>query len=112
MTKWIQQYRAMVVKRYLNFIRFYIGILWQLLLPLLFIILGLVLAGTITTHYTSDPARELSLSLSAPSNNLTLFQANFADFLLPFDYEVFHFYSYLFNFVLLGAQAISFVWLS
>lgn len=79
MRKWLQQYRAMITKRCLNFIRFHVGVLWQLLLPLVFVILGLALAVTIRSHHHSDPTRVLMLRNSAPSENLTLFHAAFVN---------------------------------
>lgn len=85
---WLQQYRAMFIKRYINFKRFHMGVIWQLLLPLLFVVMGLVLGGTINSNYASDPRRALMLSNSAPSTNLTLFHALFVDSKLPFSIEV------------------------
>ena len=74
---WMQQFCAMFLKRLYNSVRFVWGVIWQLILPVLFILLGLILAKTLPGRNSDDPKRLLSLTNSAPSNNLTLFWAQF-----------------------------------
>lgn len=70
---WLQQYKAMFLKRWYNFKRFLPALIWQLLLPLVFVILGLVLAAVIPASHDEDPLRKMSLDSSAPSETRTIF---------------------------------------
>lgn len=89
MSLWFQQYRAMFIKRWHNFKRFLPAFFWQLVLPMLFLILGLVLAVVLPTRYDNDPRRNMSLPLSAPSQTRKLFWADFSETDdLPFSMEV------------------------
>ena len=74
----LQQYKAMFIKRFFNYIRFRVGFVWQFLLPVLFVLLGLVLAVTIPAIYTDDIKRKITLTESAPSVNTELFWADFS----------------------------------
>ena len=84
----MQQYKAMFIKRYINFKRFQVGLIWQILFPVVFVIMGLMLAAIINTAYEDDPKRAMTLPLSAPSNNMTLFFGRFIQSPLPFNVEV------------------------
>ena len=83
--RWLQQYAAMLLKRYYNFIRFRVGFVWQFILPILFVALGLILASTIPSIQDYDPKRELTLSNTAPQDNKKLFWADFSSSDLPFN---------------------------
>ena len=86
---WAQQFRAIFTKRYLNFWRFKTGWVWLLILPALFVAVGLSLAATIITHHVNDNFREMSLQVSAPSSNITLFWGEFVDHIgVPFSLKV------------------------
>ena len=86
---WLQQFRAIFTKRYLNFWRFKTGWVWLLILPAVFVAVGLSLAATIITHHVNDNSREMSLQASAPSSNITLFWGEFADDVgVPFSLKV------------------------
>ncbi len=86
--RWFQQYQAILLKRYYNFIRFRVGFIWQFVFPILFVILGLVFACTIPIVHENDPERTLTLSDSAPLERKHLFFGNFSTSDFPFNIQV------------------------
>ena len=66
--KW-QQYKAMVVKRFLNSKREKKSFLTQLVLPLVMVLLGLLLIKTLEEQGGSEPSRRLTLSDLAVQGN-------------------------------------------
>ena len=83
-THWFQQFCAIFLKGVYNSFRSYIALLSQLVLPFLFVLIGLILAKTTPSTIEDDPKRSIELRTSAVStNNLTLFFAQFGD--LPLD---------------------------
>ena len=77
---WVQQFAAMFLKRFFHSIRFWQAIIWQLVIPLIFVLFGLIVAKVVPkldTRVTSTPSRVLSIDNSAPSNNVSLFWASF-----------------------------------
>lgn len=61
---WLQQFWAMFLKRFYNSLRFYGALVSQLLLPLLFVIFGLVIAVTVPSNQSDDAPRPLWLNNS------------------------------------------------
>lgn len=59
--KW-QQYKAMLIKRFLNSKREKKLVLTQIILPLLMVLLGLLLIKTLQEPNTDEPPRVLTLS--------------------------------------------------
>ena len=87
--KWLQQYRAMFVKRFINFKRFRVGLFCQVVLPMLFVVVGLVVVSVIILVNDSDPPRSLNIRNSAPnSSNITFFLGQFGSKTFPFTQEV------------------------
>ena len=79
-THWFQQFCAIFLKGVYNSVRSYIALISQLVLPILFILIGLILAKTTPSVIDDDPKRSIELRTSAVStNNLTLFFAQFGD---------------------------------
>ena len=76
---WVQQFWAIFLKRFYNSLRFWSGIIWQLIIPLLFTLLALVLGATVPGKNSDDPKRVLSIPNSGSSGNNTIFWASFAD---------------------------------
>ena len=74
---WFQQFYAIVIKRFFNSLRNWSTLIWQLVLPLLFILLALILAVTVPSGSAPDPKRVLTLENSAASDNITVFWAQF-----------------------------------
>ena len=74
---WIQQFYAMFVKRFYNSIRFWASVIWQLIIPLFFVLWGLILGKTIPGINSDSPSRVLTLENSALSENITFFYAQF-----------------------------------
>lgn len=85
---WLQQFVAMFMKRFYNSLRFYIAVLTQLVLPLIFILLGLILIKIPNTGLGDEPRRLLTLHNSALSRNVTAFWAQFGDTPLDLDFAV------------------------
>jgi ATP-binding cassette subfamily A (ABC1) protein 3 len=85
---WFQQFVAMFLKRFYNSLRYYLAILTQLFLPLIFVLLGLTLIKIQVpiSHLEHVPRRELTLRKSAMSRNVTAFWAQFGDVLQQFDF--------------------------
>jgi hypothetical protein len=77
---WLQKYRAMLVKRMYMSGRFWQAMATQLVLPLMFVIYGMVLARTLLfKDDASDLKRRLSVSESSLGANQTFFWAAFDD---------------------------------
>lgn len=53
--------------------------LWQLVIPMAFVTLGLVVSKVHPGSSKNDPSRVLSIGNSAPSDNVALFYASFDD---------------------------------
>ncbi len=64
---WKQQFRALLVKRYYYYVRFYPSLIIQLLFPVLFISIGLLIILTFPDG--DDPPRVLDLATAALQNN-------------------------------------------
>ena len=67
----------MFLKRFYNSLRYYIAAITQLLIPMIFILLALILVKIPNPNIGDDPRRELHLDNSALSNNVTAFWAEF-----------------------------------
>ena len=65
----------MFLKRFYNSLRFFAAVFTQLLMPMLFVLLALILAKTLPNPNEDDAPRELRLDNSALSSNITLFYA-------------------------------------
>lgn len=74
---WFQQFCAIFLKRVYHSIRFWAAIIWQLIIPLLFVLWGLIVAKTVPGITSEPPRRLISIMNSAPSNNITFFWASF-----------------------------------
>ena len=74
---WFQQFIAMFMKRFYNSLRFYVAIITQLLLPLVFILFALILIKIPNPELGDQPRRLLTLKNSALSKNATAFWAQF-----------------------------------
>ena len=72
---WFQQFYAMFLKRVYNSLRFWQAIITQLVLPLLFVLIAMILAVTLPNANENDPSRPLVISNSAldPDNRLVFF---------------------------------------
>ena len=68
----------MFLKRFFNSLRFWAALISQLLLPLIFVLLALVLSETLPDPNVNDPRRALKLQNSALSKNVILFYADFS----------------------------------
>ena len=62
---WFQQFYALLVKRFLHSIRNWRAIITQIIIPILFIILGLVLIETVPGRTSNDEKRLLSMPQSS-----------------------------------------------
>ena len=79
----------MLLKRAYNTLRFWQAIISQLLLPLLFVLFGLILAITLPNANEDDPIRALTVQNSGlDSSNRILFYAEFDDLDNVFVFEV------------------------
>ena len=58
---WLQQFYGLLIKRFLHSLRNWRAIITQLIMPVIFIILGLVLVYTVPGINSLDPKRSLSL---------------------------------------------------
>ena len=77
---WLQQFCAIFLKRLFNSLRFWSVVILQMIIPVIFVILGLLngyLATNVGTEDTQDPLRPLTLPDTAPSSNISLFWAQF-----------------------------------
>lgn len=76
---WLQQFWAIIVKRFHNSHRNWSAVIWQLVLPIIFILFALIIAVTVPSSNSDDPKRVLTLENSASSNNVTVFWAHFGN---------------------------------
>ena len=72
---WFQQFGAMFLKKGLNSVRFWEALVWQLLLPILFIVFGLLFGKFLPGYNSNDPPRVITIDSSSESNNRTFFLA-------------------------------------
>ena len=84
---WLQQFVAMFLKRFYNSLRYYNAIITQLIIPLIFIILALLIVK-IPPRARDSPKRALTLSRSALSDRVEVFWAHFGDLSTEFSFEV------------------------
>jgi ATP-binding cassette subfamily A (ABC1) protein 3 len=77
----------MFLKRFYNSLRFYVAIVTQLGLPLVFMLLALILIKIPNTGTGELPRRVLTLHNSALSGNVTAFWAQFGDPPPHFDFS-------------------------
>lgn len=78
MILWLQQLRAMFVKRFYNSLRFYGAVVSQLFLPLLFVLFALIVVVTAPDRQGDDQPRLLRLNDSSPlPENTIVFFAQF-----------------------------------
>ena len=70
---------AVFLKRVLNSIRFWATVITQLILPLVFVLISLVLAKTLPDPTKNDPSRELRIDTSGQSDTVNLFYADFRE---------------------------------
>lgn len=75
----MQQFWAMFLKRFHNSLRFFGAWFSQLIIPIAFVLVGLLLTLVIAIPNQDDPKRALHLDNSALSNNITIFYAQFGD---------------------------------
>lgn len=93
MKLWFQQFVAMFMKRFYNAFRYWMAILWQLIIPILFVVLALVVAKLMSQSGSDDsnePSRVLTIKNSAPSHDTSFFWADFASLENKFKIEVFY----------------------
>ncbi|CAI8011243.1 Phospholipid-transporting ATPase ABCA1 [Geodia barretti] len=76
---WLQQFLAMFLKRFYNSLRFYVAVITQLILPLVFMLFALILIKIPNSALQDQPSRLLTLRHSALSHNVTTFWAQFGD---------------------------------
>ena len=62
---WIQQFYGLLVKRFLHSFRNWRGIITQIIMPVIFVLLGLILIETVPGITEPDEARVMSLQESA-----------------------------------------------
>ena len=75
---WIQQFYGLFVKRFLHSLRNWRAIITQVVLPILFVIFGLVLVETVPEVTSEDEQRQLSMRQSALlDDNILAFFAEF-----------------------------------
>lgn len=67
----------MFVKRVLNTFRYPGALVAQLLLPVVFVALGLTFLKTLPSNISQDPPRSLTLKESSPEESVSMFFANF-----------------------------------
>ena len=85
---WLQQFVAMFLKRFYNSLRFYMAVITQLVLPLIFILLALTLIKIPDPNLGDQPSRLLTLKNSALSRNITTFWAQFGETPAHFNFAV------------------------
>ena len=77
---WCQQFCAMFLKHFYNSLRFWQAIITQLILPLMFVLIALILAVTLPNANENDPSRPLKIDNSAlDADNRTVFYAELGD---------------------------------
>ena len=75
---WIQQFYALTIKRFLHSIRNWRAIIIQVVLPVMFILLGLILIETVPSVSDPDELRVMSLPESALNeDDIVTFFADF-----------------------------------
>ena len=75
---WFQQFYGLLIKRFLHSLRNWRAIITQLIMPVIFIALGLVLVHTVPGINSPDPKRSLSLRNSAiDDDDVRTFYAEF-----------------------------------
>ncbi len=86
---WFQQFVAVFMKRFLHSLRFWAAVVLQLILPLIFVFLALVLVKT-SPEPGNDGSRELRIDNSALSSTINVFYADLTDGSseVPVDFEV------------------------
>jgi ATP-binding cassette subfamily A (ABC1) protein 3 len=84
---WFQQFMAMFLKRFYNSLRFYHAVITQLILPLIFIILALLIVKLPEGSQGDDPKRTLTLSGGSLSNEADTFWAHFGPLPPTFSFE-------------------------
>jgi len=78
MVLWVQQFYGLLVKRFLHSIRNWRAIITQIVLPVIFILLGLILIETVPANTEEDEPRILNLPESAlTDDNIITFLAEF-----------------------------------
>ena len=95
---WFQQFVAMFMKRFYNSFRYWVAILWQLIIPILFVVLALVVVKVISqsgSYDSNEPSRVLTIKNSAPSHDISFFWADFASLENNFRIEVFYIFHLL-----------------
>ena len=80
----------MFLKRFYNSLRFYVAVITQLILPLVFMLFALILIKIPNSGLGDQPSRLLTLRHSALSRNVTAFWAQFGDTPPDFDFAVRH----------------------
>ena len=95
---WLQQFLAMFLKRVYNSLRYYIAVVTQLVLPLIFIILALFIVKIPSNTPRDDPRRVLTLRHSSISDTAEVFLAEFTDVPQAFSFEVSHSYNNIYTF--------------
>ena len=77
---WVQQFCALFLKRVYNTIRFWQAVISQLILPLIFVLLALILAVILPNANENDPVRQLRIDNSGRDpNRRIVFYAEFGD---------------------------------
>ena len=69
----------MLLKRFYNSLRYYVAVITQLILPLVFMLFALILIKIPNDTLGEQPSRLLTLQHSALSRNTTAFWAQFGD---------------------------------
>ena len=86
---WLQQFLAMFLKRYYNSLRYYVAVGTQLILPLVFLILALLIVKIPSVTPRDDPRRVLTLRQSSLSDRAEAFFVHFGNATPPvFSFEV------------------------
>ena len=77
---WFQQFYGLLIKRFLHSLRNWRAIITQLIMPVLFIALGLSLVYSVPGTSSLDPKRSLSLRSSAiDDEDIRIFHAEFGN---------------------------------
>ena len=77
---WVQQFYALLVKRFLHSFRNWRAIITQVVMPVLFILLGLILIETVPGITDPDESRVMSLQESALiEDDIITFYAEFGN---------------------------------
>jgi ABC-type multidrug transport system ATPase subunit len=85
---WLQQFWAMFLKRFYNSLRYYVAVVTQLILPLVFLVLALLIVKIPSVIPTDDPRRVLTLRQSSLSDRAEAFFVHFGDAIPPvFSFE-------------------------